>query len=1407
LILVAAPAILLLTKGDIPLQQRGIRKNSARLNPYPEGMLAMRLLSKIAAALLAASPVALAAAEPVAPPKIPVQILGPAAEEAWTIKPPAYSVSGEPAIVVSAAPGVTLESKAPHAAPGEYFFAFRLKPETGKSSSIRIQLASAARPDKTQQALNFSASLTGGLKYVSHSASVTGGKPPAAQNGSQYVAAVTDRSLGWSEDLRRIIETQMAAAPKPEAMLHTVRSTVEKGRFRTWLNGRFVSELILEPDMDPAGLVKIFLAPNSELVSVRMRPLPPVSDRFEPLSIAGNLTGATLAGKKVDHGSLPGARAADKPAGDEFPARISDVDGVPFQFPEPAAGGNDHLDVATSWTRFGALPGYISSMFGSFGGRWISANRLDPSRHCQLVPRGRYKALHLVAVADDRPDHVPIVSAQFYRPDAGHPFNFSATIPKMNGDAGTAKPLPIKLADGTAAKLFHVTIPLDPDAFSWFTDLDRIGLEITKEVRYYRGYPDPLEYSWHGGGLPSSVRIYAMTLERADVDIDIEPEQFGHVWTAPAKPSYALRLRNATGIAGKAKLVVETKSHDGQDVTRQELEAALPADASPVNVPVSLKPTRFGLHELSITLGLGDSTSTYRRTFAHLHADTREQAVWEEGRGSVFGFWPWGGGHVTPPADKEISVMGAAGAETSTRNYSQGPPEVTALAQKYRFMGESAFHGGVMYLNGFYKGYTNAPTFDPAKPEETAQALITAMKKNEAKPGPVSKPTYIPFFAEPQIGTITTGIWPSYYGEDYQLSEAEQRTLADMKAKFVLGARAIRKEWPDYKLLMPYGDPMNTAIFLKFAPETRELIDGCALDLPGFERMPEQQINQVVLNRLYPIMKEIKQYKPDPYLVLVEGFCVGSKDIDTGEQGQAEITMRDFLVLMGYGVTRFEAPNSPFDCANYWGENHYGAGWNTRLPLAMPKLAYVCYATLTRHLNRANFTKYVPTGSTSTYCEQFKHYKTGKLIHVLWTIRGKRPVTVKVPAGTTLELYDPNDNVTRLVEKNGVVTFTVDQLPQYLEGLTADAEITLGESDHSDARPAAVSRKLSNFGDGSWTVVDRPDDEYQKNKPLQIERFLGKMTAKTVEAPATQGAKALAIHLEQQEKDRGVMPYFTTLEPKGPIEIPGKADHLGLWVEASSDWGRFVYVVRDANGEKWISVGTKEDWNNDDIHCYSAFCFDGRRYMRFPLPASLPYDSYREHGTSWWGSYGGDGIVDLPLKLEKVIIERRPKVIYGNDLIAAKADDVLLGDLYAEYASPADQTEEAVRLSKLRMPVPHDAPALGNPIADLAATGVGPPTKVIKVADPLHMYDGTRCHVHFDPVAGAKSYDIWVSPYADGRGAIQLGKAWTESGQLLQGLRPDIDFHLFVVYTDRDGKPSKPSAPLAFKLKDRFGYK
>ncbi|MHB0940019.1 MAG: COG1470 family protein, partial [Armatimonadota bacterium] len=1211
------------------------------------------------------------------------------------------------------------------------------------------------------------------------------GKP---LSGSLHLQAVNERSLGWSEEMRKTIEAQIAAAPKIDELTCTLRLALTATACRAWFNGRYIGELPVQADAVPAGAIRLNVNTNAELLSYVEQPLAAVNNRFEPIDLSSFLNASALAN---------GQRVAKLPA-----AGQAGLNGVVFRFPA-SANGNDHLDLGPSWSRFGAIAGYIDAQSGTFGGRWTSADRIDPSRFCMYVPYGQYKALHLIAAFDGEKDNVPVVTAQFYRPSAGHPMNFAGKAPAYNAKSGGVKAFPVTLANGKTANLYHVIVPIDPNQMAWFSDLPRVGLELTKAVQPYRGYPDPLEYSWHAGGLPSGVHIYAATLEKAKVAVDPQPDAPAHVWTAPAQPSYTITLTNNTGAAVAAKLTVNTVSYDGKDTPApQQQTVTVPANGT-ASAKVALKPARYGLQTLKVTCAVDGETTTQQRDFAYLHPETRERGDWVKGKGAIFGAWNWGGGHDTPDFTTELAVMGQAGSETfCLTTFQNMKPEQIELARKYKFTSHVAFPHGVIYTNVAL----DPKKYDVSKPEAMKE-VIDIFAKLKVNPSEFNSPEYIPFFPEPGLGPITYGIWPSWYNEkDYKFTEKEQEYFQGRLEVFLTGAKAIRQQWPDVKILLPYGDPHYTALFLRNSEEARKYIDGTALDMPNFERLPEQQINQVVLNRLYPTLQDIKKYIKDPYLVLVEGTCTSSKDYDTTPEDQANVCTRNLLVLMGYGVSNLESgSNAPFDCANYWGENHYGGGYCSRLPLAMPKLAYVSYATLTRHVNRKNFIKYVPTGSTSVYCQQYKHYQTGDPTYVLWTIRGTRPVTVKVQPGQTVTVYDVNDNPITLTERNGTVTFAVAQAPVYLEGLKGEAAITLGESDHSDAMPAKTAKKLTNLGSG-WTLQAKHDEEYENTNKLQIERFLGSFTAQTVAAPKAQGGKALAVHLGQQQVDRKLMPYYTTFAPKAPVTIPGKASHLGLWVKASSDWGRMVYSLRDAKGEKWISVGTKDDWNGDDMRCWSAFAFDGWRYLRFEVPASAPFDSFRELGTSNWGSYAGDGIVDLPLKLEKIIIERRASVIYGNELVPAKTDDVLLGDLYAEYASSADATQEAVRLSKLRMPVPKGVPTIENPIAELAKTGAGAPTQVLKVQDPEHMYDGTRCHVFFTPVDGAKGYDIWVAPYEDGRGALKLG-ANVKPGDLIQGLRPEMDFYVFVTYTDQDGKVSKPSTPLKIRLKSLFLYK
>ncbi|MEO6846341.1 MAG: hypothetical protein ABI443_03215, partial [Chthoniobacterales bacterium] len=708
----------------------------------------------------------------------------------------------------------------------------------------------------------------------------------------------------------------------------------------------------------------------------------------------------------------------------------------------------------------------------------------------------------------------------------------------------------------------------------------------------------------------------------------------------------------------------------------------------------------------------------------------------------------------------------------------------------------------------FFAGKVKA-AWDSGDRDAARSALLTRLKELEVK-GPIPAGNLVPFFPEPGVGMSTYMNMPEFYGEpEYKLTAEEEVKFKLYMEKFLLGAKLVRKEWPNAKILLPHGDPLFCIPFLRYSEEVRNLIDGVALDLPGFERLPEMQLHQVTQQRIYEMLAEFKKYGKKPVLAVIEGPTVPTfADALTWDE-QANLNTRNMLSLFVYGAYQQASITFPFDCADYWGEQQYGAGGLfSRMPYASPKPSYVSYATMTRHLNRANYDKQLLTGSNSSYALQFKHYKTGKQIDVIWTIRGKRTVTLTAPKGADVKVYDQDDNLKPLEVGNGTVSFTIDQSPCYVEGLTADPTIKLGASDHGDSKPASDAVKLTNLGDGTWKISNERDMIYENNNPLQVVRFPGKMSTASAEAPAEQGSKALSVHLEKQDKERQLMPWYTTLVPAKPIVIPGQASHLGLWVHAMSDWGRVVYCLTDAKGQRWLSVGTKESYNCDDTRQLSSFCFDGWRYLRFELPSNAPYDNFRQHGSTWWGHHGpGDGIVHLPLTLDKIIVERRTHTLNFDKILPAKPDDVLLGDLNAEYATPFDKTDEVVALSKIQMPVPTNTAALSNPIKDLEAKGVDAPVEITHIDSPTHEYDGTRGLVFFDKSPNALTYDVWVSPYADGNGAVKLATGWKEPGQLMTGLRPDIEFYAFVDYIDKDGKPSKPSKPFKFTLKDMFPMK
>ena len=1322
-------------------------------------------------------------------------------ETAWQIAPSQGKIDavnidgdGRPAAAVGSN-GLVLSTATPIKQDTELLVRFRITLPKGQGSGLNLVAGQKKASDSAANGLGLQ--LHAYAAAEPESVSWTLNPLPGEKQGlsGSYIARTLPvNRLLFPELTRQRLEQDYAAEPTLTKRWLTLRYELRQNSTRVWLDGRLLREA-RHPQIDTTGFIRVNLLNGVQLAEAALRPLPASDVRFETVPLNDCLNTAQFKGEAVKRDAL----VSGKPV---------TVGGVQFVLPEMDDRGRTHIDLKPSWLSCGLVEGSWDPAYGDLT-RWRGATARDPARIQFRVPNGPYTRLHLLAAYTGAADTTPIVTAQFYRDYAGHPVNFAGRVPAFS-EEGNKQGLPLQLAGGARGNLHVVTIPLEPNGPAAFSDLPYLEFELTKEARIYRAFPDPTYYSLHGAGLPSGVHVFGITFERPAIEVDFQPDQVAHIWTAPAQPSYTARLKNTTMAAQKVELELATTSHGGLEktVVRQTVDLAAGAGQS-VKLPLTLK--RHGFHAVQLKIRTGAEERTQTRSLAFLHRDTRERGNWAEGQGPIFGMWDWNGGHQTIAGVDRLRVLGALGMESSMGSFTHLPAE----DQKYlESIGAKSFF--LAYQLAMTKDTLGGKEWDPKKPAEMQAALIKYLKtQSYTKRSKINEPELAVFFAEPLLGPISYMSLPEYYGDPpYKMTADEKAAYKKHLDQFLIAAAAIKKEWPNAKCLMPWGIPNFPIAFLRESKEATALMDGPALDMVLFERMPEMQLHQVTFTSgMWQLRQEwLKTGKPWPKLITIEG--PGTSPARPGAvtaQQEADHTVRAVLFLASYDTTRFLGWPGASHCAGYWGEQHYGSGMCEPIPLLSPRPVYSSYATMTRQLNRMNFVKVLPTPSHTVFCMQFKHYKTGELLHVLWTLRGTRLVSFDVPKGQSLAVSDSMDNAAELRGN----TFMIGTSPVYVRGLTGDAKFTLGEPDHSDSAPGPHNLPLADLGDGSWKLSTERDMDYENNHLEFIKRFPGQFSLHDG-VGADGKRKALAVRLDKQPKERRTMPFYTTLVPAKGIVIPGKASHVGLWVKASSDWGRVVYCLKDAKGERWLSVGKKDEWNVDDTHNWSAFNYDGWRYLTFELPGNASYDLYREAGTSFWGNYPaspaggkgksepGDMVVDLPLTLEKIIVERRTHVIHATEQLPAAPDDVLLGTLHAEYETPADRTDEAVRLSRLRMPLPTAAPDLSNPIRKLTEAGKTDGPEVTKINPPEREYDGRRCHVHFAPVPKAKSYDVWVSTYADGRGAVLLGKDWTAPGQLLTGLSPNVDLYLFVVARDAAGKESRPGKHFKVNLKDMF---
>jgi hypothetical protein len=1324
-----------------------------------------------------------------APPPSLAPLFGANADRAWTATGP-YTLAkdkkpGRWVLTAGAAP-LTLDSKTLAGGAREVRVLIRLRTEAAPAASAALVLGRTNGPD---QSVRLTVSTARGTDAIScqplhaskvlHDAALakTLDWTPDPAIGFNYFPrayGLRDIRPGWPEDFRIRIEHDMAALPGAQKKWLSLRIEVRDGEVRFWLDDRLVG-LKTAAEVRTAGLTRLELSPGVQLASYEETPWTPTPG-FVPLRLEGYANGRSfLSGAALKPGSLPAGN----------PARVA---GVPFYFPAVNAEGNDHLDVSRSLYRQANLEGY----FPSYDHRWAGSVRRDPARLQFRIPNGQFDTLYLIAAGDGEKDRLPLVTAMFFRPGAGFAERFEAPVPLATATATGLQAVPVTLTDGKKAHLWLVKIPLDPGQLSAFADMDVVEVELTKKVQQFRSYPDPFIYGWHQGGPPSGVHVYAATLGTVAVGFTLTPQRFGHVWTAPEVPGYTASLTNNTGADVTGKLLIRTRSYDGAESARQEEPVRLAArgvQRIPLNLPVKLN----GYHEVRVTLEAAGKRWTEKRSFVRLAPDTRA-VRWAEGKGALFGYWSYHGGHHTPKADHHIELMTRAGARTSIGLTNKDHP----LVRKHW----TRVSAGAWEVAP--QEWAAQEPIDPKKYADYQKTVVDAFTRaRDALPEEL-RPDHVYFFPEPHVSTrLTEGNYPTYWNApEFQLTADEKKNLRMFLVTARCAAEAVRKKWPQLKILIPWGDALFVGPLLR-AGLPKSLIDGSGIDTPGFERLPEMQLHQISVHRLYELRKEFARAGiANPQLQYTEGIFVPTEVGAVSWREQMDLYNRWVLISMAYGMTRFYSGWFAFDCGNYYGSEHYGGcGIQRRIPYCDPKPAYAAYATMTERLDQANFDGWLKTGSHTTYCLRFKGPR-GK-VYTLWTLRGKRPVTLTLAADGPVQVTDAMNNTRVLHSRDKKVTFQTDPSVLYVSGADV-VSASVGEPDHSDAHLAPGAKEMADLGDGSWSYTSARNKTYEKGT-FAMMRYPGKFTAEVVSDPVR--GKVLRSTLGKQQTVHELMPWYNVLAPRKPVVLAGAPAALGLWVKGASDWGRVIYVMRDAKGEKWTSIGTQDQYNCDDVHSWSAFNFDGWRYLRFELPGHTGYDNFRKHGTTWWRSDGGDGVVDLPLTLENIIVEQRSHLLYVNDVKKATSDTVHFGKLFIEYAAPEDAADEAVRLSRLRQPLPAGAAALPNPIAELQRDGVGPLTAVTKLVPPLEHNDGTTVHVHFQEVAGAKKHFVWVSAHADGREAVNMTPDGAKSGVLVTGLRPALKLYFWVSYQDAKDKPSKPSPAREATLVDTFSEK
>ena len=916
------------------------------------------------------------------------------------------------------------------------------------------------------------------------------------------------------------------------------------------------------------------------------------------------------------------------------------VEGVPFELWDR---GHSQVSLAKAhWLDWRRDPSSYGQAYDA-GAYYIG----DPYTPIVQVPRADYCAAYVLAEADEDDSTTNELTLRVGRRMKGASSksqvfrkDFSATIPRTKKTIEPDK------------RLCVIRIPFTEALAQDIVD-GILDIEMTKEIRLARRSPDPNRFQWVPLGRTSSVHIAGLTLERSPIQMELRSSAGGNLFEQPAEPEFRVILKNITREPQKYSLTLKTGVSP---------EASLRGEIGPgqsVRESIRLRGVPLGYVKLSAILsgGKGDHLLTRRTSFGVLPPNQRHFVS----EGSV-GTGDMNSGHFTP-CDPEV-----IGDLYRKLGLTYGMDFASAEIRK---------RAGVRIGREFSvttKRWTNSLAAYAQRLEESPDLLPHLM-----------------IFHEDAISAQHATRTPDFFHDrpPYVLNPEEQKRFTLLQEVALSTAKRFREKHPEMRISLGNG-PMVVREELYRHGFPADLFDSGGNENPAFSRLPETQPPDPIGNNSSLWMDrqllDAYGYREKSVTQCHETIYPSTNPGNLSLETQAKYLIRHILHSMAWRIPQIRAGTLLDAGDSYYHSNWGGIGLFERAPEKAPKPVAISLATLTRVLDGAHYEDFLETGSDSAYLMSFSK-KDGTTVFPFWVVRGTRDFTLLLDGASKARIVEANGLEKEVPVLQGTIRLDASPEPAYLilpKGGRV-ASVVLGLSKYEDQPVGRISKIDSLVSLEKWKVVPERSPELEMYNPLTPRRK-GNFEFSIVSKIDGEGP-ALRISPKPVKEGKSVMPMYAELAFQKRMELPGKPAEIGLWVDGNSSWSRVIFSLRDASGQRWVSIGAAAkgasewmgdwltpdllknykpgkiaDFNTDDPFGLSRINFDGWRYLGFPLPGQYPGEGYHWPANSQWFS-DGDGIVHYPLLLEKLIVEIPEKTLHLNRYAAVARPEIYLRNL------------------------------------------------------------------------------------------------------------------------------------------------